>query len=225
MSPYNYTYGNPVTLKDPDGRCPNCFTGGIGAVAGGVIEGGISVVKQVNRGRSVSEGAKRVAIDAGGGAVKGGAIGASFGLGSAALAGGGSGAVVKPLKQYLKGDGASVGDFFEGGALGVLEGLGGKGVLKGLSGKSADEIVKTLKEAGALTKMKGALEQGTGDLTGALGGFLSGKVGGGFGQVMKGMVTQRYKKVQNGEIDQQQQNTEGESSTNDCKRNSEEDGC
>jgi len=225
MSPYNYTYGNPVTLRDPDGRCPNCVPGAIGAVAGGVIEGGISVVKQVNKGRSFSEGAKRVAIDAGGGAVKGGAIGASFGLGSAALAGGGSGAVVKPVKQLLKGEDVSAEDFGLGLVSGALEGLGGKGVLKGLSGKSADEIVKTLKEAGSLQKVKGLLEQGAGDLTGAFGGSLTGKVGGGFVQAIKAIATERYKKVQNGEIDQQQQNTEEGSSTNDCERSSEDDGC
>ncbi|MEE2038966.1 DUF6531 domain-containing protein [Nocardiopsis sp. CT-R113] len=40
-SAYAYAENLPTTLSDPSGRCPICISMGIGAVLGGVIEGGI----------------------------------------------------------------------------------------------------------------------------------------------------------------------------------------
>lgn len=40
-SPYAYANNDPVNQADPSGRCPLCISAGIGAVIGGVVEGGI----------------------------------------------------------------------------------------------------------------------------------------------------------------------------------------
>ncbi|WP_080507456.1 RHS repeat-associated core domain-containing protein [Bryobacter aggregatus] len=43
---YSYINNNPITLTDPDGHCAFLCTGGIGAVAGGAIGGGVELYKQ-----------------------------------------------------------------------------------------------------------------------------------------------------------------------------------
>jgi RHS repeat-associated protein len=42
---YTYVYDRPTYATDPDGRCPPC----IGAIIGGVVEGGFDIAKQLYR--------------------------------------------------------------------------------------------------------------------------------------------------------------------------------
>jgi RHS repeat-associated protein len=76
---YNYVYNNPLHGTDPDGRCPPC----IGAVIGGVLEGGFDVGKQfVNNGYSFSGpgfSGNEVLANIAGGAVAGAIAGATGG--------------------------------------------------------------------------------------------------------------------------------------------------
>jgi RHS repeat-associated protein len=48
LSPYHYCAGNPVVLKDPDGKSPIL----IGAIVGGLIEAGSQAVSNVTQGNS-----------------------------------------------------------------------------------------------------------------------------------------------------------------------------
>jgi len=74
---YSYVYNHPLSLTDPDGECPAC----IGALVGGVVEGGIDLFSQLS-----NNGWQFGQINAGeltgkvlGGAVAGGLAGLTLG--------------------------------------------------------------------------------------------------------------------------------------------------
>jgi RHS repeat-associated protein len=74
---YSYVYNRPLFARDPDGRCPPC----IGAVVGGLIEGGWNLGTQlVNNGGSLGKvNWNEVGANAAGGAVTGAIVGATGG--------------------------------------------------------------------------------------------------------------------------------------------------
>lgn len=74
---YSYMYNRPTYGTDPDGRCPPC----IGAVIGGVVEGGFDLGKQLyNNGGNVSGVSwGEVGANAAGGAIAGAIAGATGG--------------------------------------------------------------------------------------------------------------------------------------------------
>jgi RHS repeat-associated protein len=76
---YSYEYNRPLYGTDPDGRCPPC----IGAIIGGVVEGGFDLGKQfINNGYSLDIGKKgweEVGANFVGGAVAGALAGATGG--------------------------------------------------------------------------------------------------------------------------------------------------
>ena len=47
MGLYSYTYNNPVNYNDPTGEVANFIAGGIGALVGGAIGGGLEVGSQL----------------------------------------------------------------------------------------------------------------------------------------------------------------------------------
>jgi RHS repeat-associated protein len=72
---YSYEYNRPLYGTDPDGRRPPC----IGAIIGGVVEGGFDLGKQLyNNGGNVSQVSwGEVGANAAGGAVAGAIAGAT----------------------------------------------------------------------------------------------------------------------------------------------------
>jgi RHS repeat-associated protein len=52
LSPYHFSYNNPVRYNDPDGKCPSCIIGGL---VGALLEYGSQVVVNRLEGKSWSE--------------------------------------------------------------------------------------------------------------------------------------------------------------------------
>ena len=84
-SAYAYANNDPINQSDPSGRCPLCISAGIGAVIGGVVEGGIYSWQHRNDGQFSWGG---FAEATGRGAVIGGLAGALMpGAGNAVVRG------------------------------------------------------------------------------------------------------------------------------------------
>ena len=112
---YSFVYNRPTYTTDPDGRCPPC----IGAVVGGVVEGGFDLGKQfINNGYTFKgTNWREVGANILGGAVAGAIAGAT----------GGASIVENAL----------VGDIVAGGTSGVAGGI----VTRTAEGESADDVL------------------------------------------------------------------------------------
>ncbi len=123
LNRYAYAFNSPYTFKDPDGRCPNCVTGGIGAGIGLIVGLGIEGYRQY---RSGEFNGRALLVEGGKGAVVGGLIGLT---GGAAAASG----------LTLSGQAAATGSV----ALGVGAGAHAVGeVAKGNPAPSASDSIK-----------------------------------------------------------------------------------
>jgi RHS repeat-associated protein len=152
LTPYNYSYNNPILYSDPEGDCPLCITAGAGAIIGGIIGG---VAAAVN-----GEDAEGILIGIGGGAVAGAITGSGVGLiaelglgaGSAiavnAAAGFASGAAESVTTQGLnvatgRQDKINTADVVESAAVGTATNVVAGGVTKLITGKATNAITKT----------------------------------------------------------------------------------
>jgi RHS repeat-associated protein len=131
---YSYEYNRPLYGTDPDGRCPPC----IGAIVGGVVEGGFDLGKQLyNNGGNLSGVSWReVGANTLGGAVAGGLAVATGGasLVESAVVGDVAGSITGNLvggvvTRAAEGDDAddvmSAGDISEDALSGFVGGVGG----------------------------------------------------------------------------------------------------
>jgi hypothetical protein len=155
MSPYAYGWNNPIKYDDPDGRCPNCITGAIGAGIGALIGGGIEIASQLYNNGSVNNWSA-----VGGSALQGGITGGAAGftsgaslLTTAAVAGGAN-AVGGAANRATQGQGTTLTNIATDATVGAVLGAGGKLVgnsvssgtnnlsnsAKGKSGKAVTEI-------------------------------------------------------------------------------------
>jgi RHS repeat-associated protein len=101
---YTYVYNRPLSITDPDGRCPPC----VGAIIGGVVEGGWNLGSQLyqNGGDLGQVSWSEVGANAAGGAVTGAIAGATAGgsLLADALIGAGANVAGGIVTRTVKGD-------------------------------------------------------------------------------------------------------------------------
>ena len=159
-SVYSYSYQNPVKYVDPDGECPNCITGFIGAIVGGVIGGAIEAGTQLYENGSITDWSA-----VGGGAAQGALTGAAAGFtGGASLAvtagaAGTANAVGGTVNRAIRGEDITAGGIIMDATLGAAFGVGGKYLGAGLSSlsnnasrtaanKLTDAATKVLKQMG-----------------------------------------------------------------------------
>ena len=127
LSPYQYSWNNPVLRSDPNGDCPNCVTAGIGAGIGAILGGGIEAATQLYQHGAVNDW-KAV----GGAALQGGITGGAAGLtGGASLfvtAGVSAGANVVggAINNSIQGKANTVQSAAVDAAIGATAGVGGK---------------------------------------------------------------------------------------------------
>src|SRR5690606_24913715 len=73
LTPYNYSWNNPVNITDPDGNCPWC----LGAVIGAIVDYSLQVANNYAQGKTGADAwtdidLGSIAISAGAGATSGG---------------------------------------------------------------------------------------------------------------------------------------------------------
>jgi RHS repeat-associated protein len=142
---YSYVYNRPMSITDPDGRCPPC----IGAVVGGVVEGGWNLGTQLysNGGDLGAVSWKEVGANALGGAVTGAIAGATGGgsLLFDAAVGAGANVAGGIVTRTAEGDDAD--EVFSGGDIAVdaVSGLVGGG-----AGHVAADFVHVPEDPGPL---------------------------------------------------------------------------
>jgi len=139
-------YNNPISNNDPDGDCPNCILGGIGAVIGGI--GNLAYQGFTGNINSVGDGFAAFGIGAAAGFVTGftggaasgafgtATLGASIGSGAVAgAAGGAAGGLIQNTGNAMYFGNQNFGDALTGpGLQGALWGGIGGAVIGGVAG-------------------------------------------------------------------------------------------
>lgn len=139
-SPYHFSYNNPVTYSDPDGRTP--ITGLIGAFIGGVVGGGIEAGMQLYNHGEISDW-RAVGGAAVQGAITGGVAGLTGGS-SLLVAAGGANVVGGIANRTIQGKGTTAGDVVVDATIGAGLGVVGKVVGNAVKG-AADNLSKAAK--------------------------------------------------------------------------------
>lgn len=135
LSPYAYVANNPIDKNDPDGNCPNCVTGaigaGVGALFGAVIEGGSQLYHsgKITSWKAVGGATLQ-------GAVTGGVAGFTGGASLLVTTGASAGANIVGgiANRTIQGKGTTVKDVVIDGVIGA--GVGGKLLDKGVKALS-----------------------------------------------------------------------------------------
>ena len=156
QSPYNSMDGNPILKNDPDGDCPNCITGAIGAGVGALLGGGIEASMQLYNTGSISNW-RAVGGAALQGGITGGVAGLTGGLSLVASAGAAGLANVAggAANRAIQGQNTSAADVALDGAIGLAGGAAGKAV-GAMVTKATDKLSRHTKGklGEAITKVK-----------------------------------------------------------------------
>lgn len=156
---YSYVNNDPINLRDPDGRCPNCVSAAIGAGFGALVGGGLELANQLTddkKGISLS----RVGISAGKGALAGGIIGGTGCVGCGAVAAGLAGAADGAVTARANGEHVIAGAAGQATVDGVSTFVGGKAG-QVVTGKIAGAVAETVGTVGGATATQAGINAGT----------------------------------------------------------------
>ena len=150
LSTYQYSWNNPVLRSDPNGDCPNCVTGGIGAGIGAILGGGIEAATQLYQHGAVNDW-KAVGGAALQGGITGGAAGFTGGASLFVTAGVSAGANVVggAINNSIQGKANTVQSVAIDATVGAVAGAGGKVLDKVLSKAEGIVYLRTNPKTGA----------------------------------------------------------------------------
>ncbi|GHT17505.1 hypothetical protein FACS189429_1740 [Bacteroidia bacterium] len=167
LNGYIYCYQNPVILVETEGTSPTVVTAAIGAVAGGIIGGGIEMFSQWRKNGKITNW-RAVAGSAAGGAVTGGMIGLTGGASLAVTAVGVGLATVEGglVNDMVQGKQSTVGSVATDFVVGATFGAGGKLLANGLGGLANGIKQATTKLTEAAKKAANIVGNGKGAVHG-----------------------------------------------------------
>jgi RHS repeat-associated protein len=157
MDPYAYVGDNPETRNDPSGHCWPLCTALIGAAAGALIGGGISIWQQSSSGKPINWG--KVAVNAAVGAVAGALVGT--GVGATAL---GTAGVVSAGAAVGLSAGASttIAGIGTAAAIGAATGAATSAIQSVASGQSLANAAQNIFEGASIGAIASAATAGVG---------------------------------------------------------------
>ena len=153
LTPYQFSLNNPVRYNDPNGDCPTCLTGAIGAGLGALVGGGIEAASQLIEHGEVNDWGA-VGGAAAQGFVTGGVAGLTGGasLVTTTLVSSGANVVGGAISNTIQGKEITTQSVITDAAVGAAAGVGGKLLDKAVNALKPNYVYRALDKTDDISK-------------------------------------------------------------------------